>query len=139
MAVVLIPHRLLRFTIDATVWAARGDVYLRAHVRDAVWSIALVFVVAVLLAYGLYWLRSRRRPAEFSSQGDVWIHGIGRRPKGMHPYVALELNDGRLVEGLCIPLHSARKRANVTSHCPSLSESRRRMKPPPGHFRTSIS
>jgi hypothetical protein len=58
-----------------------------------------VFVVAVLLAYGLYWLRARRKPAEFDSRGDVWINSIGTRPADKHPYVGLQLNDGSFVEG----------------------------------------
>ena len=103
MAVVLIPHRLLPFVLDVPAWVAKGDGYLRMHVRPAASAVALVFAVAVLLAYGLYRLRARRKPAEFSSQGDVWIHSIGERPVGKHPYIGLQLNDGRLVEG---PLHS---------------------------------
>jgi hypothetical protein len=103
MVVVLTPHRLLPFVLDVPAWVRNGDEYLRTHVRAAVWGVALVFVVAVLLAYGLYRLRGLRKPAEFSSQGDVWIHSIGERPAGKHPYVGLQLNDGRLIEG---PLHS---------------------------------
>jgi hypothetical protein len=99
MAVALVPHRLLPFTLDLSGWSTKGGAYLRTHARAAVWSVALVFVVAVLLAYGLYWIRARRKPAEFDSTGDVWINSIGARPADKHPYVGLQLNDGSFVEG----------------------------------------
>ncbi len=103
MTVALLPHSWLPFTLDLTTWAAKGSPYLRSHVRGAAGTLALVFGIAVLLAYGLYLVRARRKPKEFSNQGDVWIHGLGERPLGRHPYVGLQLDDGRLVEG---PLHS---------------------------------
>jgi hypothetical protein len=103
MALALVPHGWLPFTLNLRIWAAKDGAYLRTHYRAATWSVALVFVVAVGLAYLLYGLRSIRRPAEFRSQGDVWVHSIGERPAGTHPYLGLQLKDGRLVEG---PLHA---------------------------------
>lgn len=102
IAVVLVPHRLLPFTLDVAAWATEGA-YLRTHVRAAVASVPVVFGLAVLLAYLLYRVRALRMPREFSNQQDVWVRSIGSRPKGRHPYVGLHLVDGRLIEG---PLHS---------------------------------
>jgi flagellar biogenesis protein FliO len=102
IAVVLVPHRLLPFTLDVAAWA-KDDAYLRPHARAAVASVAVVFGLAVLLAYLLYRLRALRTPREFSSQQDVWVRSIGSRPKGQHPYIGLHLADGQLIEG---PLHS---------------------------------
>jgi hypothetical protein len=73
------------------------------HVRAIVATVAVILVVAVLISLGLYWLRARRKPAEFRSQGNVWVHSLGARPPGKVPYVGLHLDDGRLVEG---QLHS---------------------------------
>ncbi len=103
IVVVLVPHRWMPFTLDVSAWVSKGDSYLRDHVRSATWSLALVFALAVLLACVLYWLRARKKPAEFRSQGNVWVHSLGDRPTDKVPYVGLQLKDGRLVEG---PLHS---------------------------------
>lgn len=98
-AVLLTPHRLLPFTLDIDAWAAQGESYVRTHIRASIWTVALILVVAVLIAAGLYWLRARRKPAEFRSQGNVWVHSPGDRPADKVPYVGLHLDDGRLIEG----------------------------------------
>lgn len=103
LAVLLTPHRLLPFTLNIDAWAAGGVAYLRAHPRPAAWSVALVFVLALLVAYGLFSVHRLRRPAEFRGHGNVWVHSLGNRPADKVPYVGLHLDDGRLVEG---KLHS---------------------------------
>ena len=102
IAVALVPHRLLPFLLDVAA-LAKDSAYLRFHARLAVASVAVVFGLAVLLAYLLYRVRARRLPREFSNKQDVWVRSIGDRPKDRHPYVALHLVDGRTIEG---PLHS---------------------------------
>jgi hypothetical protein len=42
-------------------------------------------ILALLIAYGLYQLQRRWLPDEFRSQGNVWIHALGARPKGTVP------------------------------------------------------
>jgi hypothetical protein len=123
MAVALVPHRVLPFTLDLSAWSTKGGAYLRTHARAEVWSVALVFVVAVLFAYGLYLLRARRKPAEFDSTGDVWINSIGTRPADKHPYVGLQLNDGSFIGGALHAFTFGRSPANVTWPCPVLSGS----------------
>jgi hypothetical protein len=44
-----------------------------------------------------------RLPREYLASGNVWIHSIGARPRGTHPYLGVHLKDGCLVEG---PAHS---------------------------------
>lgn len=100
VAVALSPHCLAPFLLDVDAWSAGGDAYLRAHVRLALSSLVVVLLLAVGVAYGLYWLQRRRLPAEFRPQGNVWVHALGARPKGTVPWVGLQLADGRLVEGL---------------------------------------
>jgi hypothetical protein len=103
VALALWPYRFAPILLDVDAWSAGGDAYLRDHVRPALGSLVAVLLLAVGIAYGLYWLQQRRLPTEFRPQGNVWVHALGARPKGTVPWVGLQLDDGRLVEGV---LHS---------------------------------
>lgn len=98
-----VPHRWLPFLLDVDAWARLGNDYLPQHIRSVVASVVAVFLVAVVIAYLLYLVQRLQLPAEFRPQGSVWVHALGARPNGRVPWVGLQLNDGRLVEGL---LHS---------------------------------
>lgn len=100
---ILVPHQWLPFTLDLEHWARDDNDVLRDDFRGATWSVALVFGLAMLIAYSLYRLQTRGRSKEIHPEGGVWDLAIGQRPGGKVPWVGLQLADGRLVEGL---LHS---------------------------------
>ncbi len=100
LVLALVPHRFTPFVVDVDVWSREGSRYLAQHPRLALSSVAVVLVLAVGIAYGIYCIQRLRLPAEFRPQGNVWAHALGARPKGKVPWVGLQLSDGRLVEGL---------------------------------------
>jgi len=102
LVIALLPHRWIPVIVDVDRWAIDGNAYLRDHIRIAIASVAIVLALALLIAYGLYRLQRRWLP-DVRSQGNVWIHALGARPKGTVPWVGLELTNGKVVEGL---LHS---------------------------------
>jgi len=105
LAVVLVPHRWVPFTLDLERWAENGGPYLQDHLRAAALTVVLVMVLALLLARAIYWFGPRRAAPgdEFHLRGNVWTRALGARPKGQLPWVGLQLVDGTLVEGV---LHS---------------------------------
>lgn len=105
LAVVLVPHRWVPFTLDLERWAENGAPYLQDHLRAAALTVVLVTVLALLLARAIYWFGPRRHAPgdEFHLRGNVWTRALGARPKGQLPWVGLQLVDGTLVEGV---LHS---------------------------------
>jgi hypothetical protein len=99
LAIGVLPHRYLPFTLDVGRVAEEGSPYLHTHVREAAASVAIAFVGALAMSLLMYKSRAWRTPAEFRSQGSVWVHSLGSRPAGKVPYVGLHLEDGRLLEG----------------------------------------
>ena len=105
LAVVLVPHGWIPFTLDVERWAEEGSPYLQDHLRSGALTLFLVLLLALLFARGIYWFGPRRAApnAEFHLRGNVWTKALGARPKGQLPWVGLQMLDGTLVEGV---LHS---------------------------------
>ncbi|MCA1708126.1 MAG: DUF6338 family protein [Actinobacteria bacterium] len=99
---IFVPTRWLSVLLDVDTWAAQGNDYLRQHVREAAASGLTAFILALAIAYLIYLPLRLRKPAEFRAQGSVWVHALGARPKGKVPWVALQLKDGKLIEGLLL-------------------------------------
>lgn len=103
LIVVLLPHRWHGWTLDLDQWTRDGTTYLRAHVRNAGFSVATVLLLALAIATLLYVVQRLWKLSEFRPDGNVWVHSLGTRPKGTSPWVAVHLQTGQLVEGV---LHS---------------------------------
>ena len=101
-AAILVPHKWTPFLADWELWARQGGAYPREHVRSVVASSLLIFTMATIVAIALDLILRRGRPAEFKASG-VWISSLGKRPRGHVPFVGVELDDGRIYEGV---LHS---------------------------------
>jgi Family of unknown function (DUF6338) len=99
---VFVPHRWMPFLADLGAWARQGDRYPSEHLRPVVATLLIVLGLAILIAFLLSLAIQRGRPAEFHASG-VWINSLGKRPRKHTPAVGVELDDGRLYEGL---LHS---------------------------------
>ena len=76
---------------------------LRDDYRGAAWTVVVILVLALALAYVIYRIQRRGHSKEYHPEAGVWALAIGRRPKGRVPWVGVQLSDGTLVEGL---LHS---------------------------------
>lgn len=103
LAVALVPHSWLPFTLNIDEWAYLGETYLRDNVRGAAATAAVILGVALAIASLLHLVDRRNRRPEFHPEGSVWVLSLGARPEGKVPWVGLTLDDGRLVEGV---LHS---------------------------------
>ncbi|TDW17875.1 DUF6338 family protein [Kribbella kalugense] len=103
LIVVLLPHRWHPWTLDVDRWTSGGATYLRAHPRNAGWSVVTVLLLALVIATLLYAVQRLWKGSEFRPDGNVWVYSLGTRPKGMYPWVAVQLQNGQLVEGV---LHS---------------------------------
>ena len=51
---VLIPHQWLPFLVDVDAWPSGGNVYLRGNAREAVWTVAVVLMLATAISLVLY-------------------------------------------------------------------------------------
>ena len=78
-----------------------GGAFLRAHPWQTVRTAGLSLLLSVFLAIGAGWLAGRfaRSDRLRLRQGNVWVRAFTRRHAGRRPYLAVELDDGRLVEG----------------------------------------
>jgi hypothetical protein len=76
----------------------KGNLF-RVDARKGIYTVAVVVGVACLISVAAYVLQRLLRPAEFHT-GNPWVHALGHRPRGKTPWVALEIDDGRIVEGL---------------------------------------
>ena len=103
LLLVLLPHRWLPFLVDVQDWAREGTPYLQTHLVAGAASAVFVLALAHLVAFALHLVRSAKHSDQFREDGSVWISALSTRPKGSVPWVGLELQDGRLVEGT---LHS---------------------------------
>lgn len=103
LILILAPHDRVPFLLDINAWARQGNGYLRQNIRPAALSAAAALLVALTVAVLLYLAQRLRQSAEFRPQGSVWVHALGARPKGKLPWIGLQLNDGKFVEGV---LHS---------------------------------
>ena len=99
---VVVPHRWLPFLADVDEWARLGGGYASTNPRNVLASAAAILGLACVFATAADRV-SRRQLSELSLGPGVWVHALRERPRGKIPYLALQLNDGTLVEG---PLHS---------------------------------
>ncbi|WP_226378826.1 DUF6338 family protein [Pseudonocardia sp. KRD291] len=97
---VLIPHQWLPFLVDVDAWPSGGNVYLRGNAREAVWTVAVVLMLATAISLVLYIPQRLRRKTEFSANRSVWVSSLGARPKRQIPWVGIKLQDGSLIEGI---------------------------------------
>jgi hypothetical protein len=81
----------------------RGATYLEQHPWEAIWS----GLLTVLLASAIAWLAGTAvavlaaRGARVQD-GTVWTRVLTRRFRGRRPFLAVELLDGRVVEGFLL-------------------------------------
>jgi hypothetical protein len=118
----LLPVNLTHLIDITKLTAAGGGDYAQAHVRRGILTLLVLFVLAEILAYGLFRALHRNNEREFRRE-TVWAGALGTRPKG-RPWVGVELRDGRLIEGwlLAYPTgdeHEHRDLAlQATPNCP---------------------
>jgi hypothetical protein len=78
-----------------------GHAFVQAHPWQAAWAGVLAFLVSIGVATATGWLLGRRTIGGGLNlrQGNVWVRAFTRRHQGRKPYLAVELDDGRIVEG----------------------------------------
>ncbi|PKV78322.1 DUF6338 family protein [Nocardia fluminea] len=96
LIVVLLPSSWL---VDWVALVQDGRAYVLPHLRRVVVSIAVLFVLAILIAYLLYWCRARRSPTGFKPEETTWVSAFNASPKGSSPWLVIEMADGRKIEG----------------------------------------
>jgi hypothetical protein len=76
------------------------------YTRPAPWSVLLSAILALVLSFGLaglagwWWVRKfARRPVRIR-EGSAWVGVLGKRRDGKPAYLAVELTDGRSIEGV---------------------------------------
>ncbi|MGF0319223.1 DUF6338 family protein [Nocardia fluminea] len=77
-----------------------GSAYVQANLHKVAVTAAALLVLACVIAILLYFARSIGSQKGFKQLGDPWVYSLGNRPKNMVPYVAIELTDGRQIEGV---------------------------------------
>jgi small nuclear ribonucleoprotein (snRNP)-like protein len=84
-----------------------GPGYLRAHPWQLILSGLLQVILATGLAAAAGMLLVRKLVPRVNRQGHLWHPVLARNEEGRDAYVAIELTDGRLVEGLVLAYSSS--------------------------------
>ncbi|MET8778795.1 DUF6338 family protein [Nocardia sp. NPDC004654] len=77
-----------------------GNAYAQANLRRVAVTAAAVLALACVIAILLYYVRSVGSQRGFKQLGDPWVYSLGNWPKDKVPYIAIELTDGRQIEGV---------------------------------------
>lgn len=96
LIVILLPRGWL---VDPVALVKGGRAYVLAHLQRVALSITATFLLAIAIAYLFSWVRSVGGPKGFDTVGNPWVSAFNASPKGKHPWLIVEMADGRRVDG----------------------------------------